>query len=137
MLVGHLPFSVEDDGMADHDEYDALVLDRVVNFKPEFPSFLERGQASFLEGLLAKDPSDRLGYTLRANKLTDIREHPFYDGFDFEKLYRLSIPAPWVPPQDIVSTDDFTDGANNGVVIEPTIDPGTRRFDAEAKLRSA
>ena len=46
------------------------------------------------------------------------------------------MPAPWVPPQDKIATED-SDGAANGSTIDPTIDPGTRRFDAETKLRSA
>lgn len=50
-----------------------------------------------IDGLLEKDPSQRLG--VLAGKDKDILFHDWYDGFDLQKLRAKETKAPWLPPE--------------------------------------
>ena len=55
----------------------------------------------FLEKLLNKDPSKRLG----ANGVEEIMEHPFLESLDWDKLYNKNVRPPYIPK---VKTEDST-----------------------------
>lgn len=48
---------------------------------------------NFIESLLDWDPSKRLG----VNGAQEVKEHPWFKDFDFQKLLKKKIPAPYIP----------------------------------------
>ena len=103
MLTGENPFYTSED-------MDQLSLFKAIcKGKFKFPS---HGKCStdaqdLVKQLLVLDPKDRLGCKPRAD--LDIREHAWFDGFDFGALYRKELTPPWKP----VIGDPF-DGSNFG-----------------------
>ena len=47
-----------------------------------------------LEKLLEKNPSQRIGYS---NGAVEIKEHPWFKNFPWEKLIKRELEAPFVP----------------------------------------
>jgi protein kinase A len=66
--------------------------------------------ASIIEGLIKKDPSQRLG-SLKGGE-DDILNHPWFASIDVEKLRNKEIKAPFVPaikdPLDASNFDDWS-----------------------------
>jgi serine/threonine protein kinase len=50
---------------------------------------------AFVRKLLEKDPGQRLGSGPRG--VLEIKEHPFFDGIDWEKVLQKEIPMEWAP----------------------------------------
>jgi len=65
---------------------------RIVTERLQFPPYVSDTARSIIYGLLEKDPSRRT-----ADPET-LKEHPFFDGIDWDMLYRKRIPPPFVPP---------------------------------------
>ncbi len=65
----------------------------------------------FVEKLLTKNPVQRLGMSRRGGQ--DIVDHPWFSGFDWQRLLRKELSAPWVPPiknpMDTSNFDPFDD----------------------------
>ena len=83
MLTGLPPFYAQDV----QEMYRRIVSDRLT-----FPPYISDTARGAISLLLEKDPSKRL---------TDpelIKRHPFFDGIDWDLLYRKRIPPPFVPP---------------------------------------
>jgi len=70
-----------------------------------FPSFLSEQGKSILEGLLCRDPTQRLG--CGKDDGDEIIRHPFFAGIDFDKLLNRSYQPPFKP-----KVDDPTDVRN-------------------------
>jgi len=68
-----------------------------------FPPFLSEGCKSLIVGLLNRSPEHRLG---SKDDVRDIMNHPYYEGFDWDKLYRKEIDIPWKP--QVASVDDVS-----------------------------
>jgi len=56
---------------------------------------------NFIESLLDWDPSKWLG----VNGAQEVKEHPWFKDFDFQKLVKKKIPAPYIPQSKISSSD--------------------------------
>jgi len=65
---------------------------KIMHVKLEIPDTLEEHTKNILTGFLERDPTKRLSDT------TQIKNHPYFKGMDWEKLLRKEIPAPFVPP---------------------------------------
>ena len=60
-----------------------------------FPSFLSEQGKSVLEGLLCRDPVQRLGCGKDDGE--EVMRHPFFAGIDFEKLLNRTYQPPFKP----------------------------------------
>jgi len=60
-----------------------------------FPSFLSEQGKSILEGLLNRDPGQRLGCGKDDGE--EIIRHPFFAGIDFDKLLNKTYQPPFKP----------------------------------------
>merc|ERR1711935_799470 len=90
MLSGENPFWYE--GIDTMTLYEIIVKDE--------PYPLEKDHAnpvveSLIDGLLEKDPSQRMG--VLAGKDKDILFHEWYDGLDLQALRHKKVEAPWLP----------------------------------------
>eukprot|EP00039_Didymoeca_costata_P018962 m.335722 g.335722 ORF g.335722 m.335722 type:complete len:464 (+) comp17661_c0_seq1:76-1467(+) len=86
MVCGHLPF---------YDSNHEVLFEKILNDEIRLPELLSEACKDILSKLLNKDPRERLGGGERDGK--DIMEHTFFSPIDFDKLYRLEVPAPFVP----------------------------------------
>jgi len=86
-MVGRLPF----DG-----DKPVAIFRQVASKKPVWvPEDLDPPSADMLRWLLQKDPTNRVQTTTKGYRA--MREHPFFQGFNFEALINRSIRPPIVP----------------------------------------
>lgn len=69
---------------------------------PEYPVFLGEKMRNLVQRLLVKDPSERLG----SKGSMEIKNHPWFEGVDWEALMNKSAKAPFVP--SITSSSDVS-----------------------------
>ena len=86
-LCGKLPFGDK----LDEDEDDAMkYYNAVMKENLTFPSFIKDNDfKDLIQKMLVKDPRKRL------DKYSNIKEHPFFRDFDWERLVSLDLPAPY------------------------------------------
>jgi len=83
MLTGLPPFYCQDV---------QKMYQRIVHDRLSFPSFVSDSARSLIAMLLEKDPTRRL-----TNPLL-MKRHPFFEGIDWDALYRRKVVPPFVPP---------------------------------------
>jgi serine/threonine protein kinase len=81
-----------------------------------FPPFLSEQCKQLIVALLNRSPDKRLG---SFNDLDDIKAHPFYEGFDWEKLLRKEIEVAFKP--QVKSADDSSN-FDQTFTSEPVVD---------------
>lgn len=86
MLVGIDPFS---------DEEPMAVYQNILKGKLKFPSTFEADAKSLVKHLLVADLGKRYG-NLKGG-VNDIKEHRWYNSFDWNKLLHKELKSPWVP----------------------------------------
>jgi len=86
MIVGHLPF---------YNQNHEVLFDLILHEEIRLPSVLGSTAKDLLKNILEKDPKFRLGGGERDGR--EVMEHYFFFQIDFEKLYNLQIPAPYIP----------------------------------------
>lgn len=100
MLVGYPPFF-------DHNPY--KIYKKVVQGEYVIPEDLNREAADLIRKLLTRQPEDRLG----GRSSEDVKRHEWFDGVDFDIVFRKEIPTPWVPSlksdEDTSSFADYPD----------------------------
>ncbi|CEG48725.1 agc akt protein kinase [Plasmopara halstedii] len=113
MSVGKSPF---------YDNNIEKMYHKIQNDPLIFPSkpALSDELKSILRSFLQKDPTKRLG-----TKISDILEHPFFRGIDWDLLLKKQITPPWKPklssPLDVEYVDtEFTDLDVHSEVQSPT-----------------
>ncbi|KAJ8554923.1 hypothetical protein ON010_g9561 [Phytophthora cinnamomi] len=113
MSVGKSPF---------YDNNIEKMYHKIQNDPLVFPSkpVLTDELKSILRGFLQKDPTKRLG-----TNISDILEHPFFRGIDWDLLLKKQITPPWKPklasPLDVDYVDtEFTDLDVHNEVQSPT-----------------
>ncbi|GMF26268.1 unnamed protein product [Phytophthora fragariaefolia] len=113
MSVGKSPF---------YDNNIEKMYHKIQNDPLVFPSkpVLTDDLKSILRGFLQKDPTKRLG-----TNISDILEHPFFRGIDWDLLLKKQITPPWKPklasPLDVEYVDtEFTDLDVHNEVQSPT-----------------
>mmetsp|Transcript_49647 Transcript_49647/g.118207 ORF Transcript_49647/g.118207 Transcript_49647/m.118207 type:complete len:963 (-) Transcript_49647:64-2952(-) len=88
-IVGPLPFG--------RDTKDQLDLFREILEAPlQFPNYVrDEAAISVITGLLERIPELRLGASMRGAK--EIKDHRYFNGFDWDALVGCSMKPPWVP----------------------------------------
>jgi serine/threonine protein kinase len=91
MVTGENPFFC--DGMDQVSLYDTICSESM------YPLTDDRSESlvNFVEGLLEKDPMNRLG--MLAGGVDDLFQHPWLDGLDLQKIRAKEWPSPWKTPQ--------------------------------------
>jgi protein kinase A len=98
MIAGENPFYF--DGMDQVDLYESICHEKYYPF-PTKPS---KELVDLVNGLLEKDPAQRLGMLVGGSK--DILQHKWFDGLDLDKVRARQVKAPWIPPEE---EEDFGD----------------------------
>lgn len=94
MLSGENPFWYE--GIDTMTLYEIIVKDEPYPLEDEHADPVVE---ELIDGLLEKDPSQRLG--VLAGKDKDILFHAWYDGLDLQELRHKKMKAPWLPPKPV------------------------------------
>lgn len=120
MLVGYSPFDA-------HDEDEIYRL--IVNEQVDIPSTLSYEARSLLEGLLTKDPRDRLGCQIMNDGPLAIKEHPFFlfpdvngnnQAFQWDAIEAMRMEPPYKPTeQDLTVEGENNDDDINLTPINP------------------
>ena len=116
MLTGKNPFY---DGTMDQ----MTLFKHIVAGRWNFPkgSNLTAEAQDLIRKILVADPKERLGCMARAD--LDIRDHAWFDGYDFGALYRKEITPPWVPrissPFDGSNFEDWSNLENKDKSLAP------------------
>ena len=101
--------------------------------EPKLDSLLPAASPQFvnlISRLLAKQPSDRLGFLGDAQ---EIKSHPFFDGIDWDSHHEISIP-PYIPSPRALLLDCVAD---NGAILESQLAIAEhRRILAQAGARN-
>ena len=95
MIAGIDPFSDEDT---------LNVYQNILSRKLEFSSDFDDDSKSLIKHLLEPDLSKRFGNL--KNGVNDIKNHPFFRSFNWDKLMMEKIPAPYIPK--INGEEDFS-----------------------------
>eukprot|EP01012_Entosiphon_sulcatum_P034724 TRINITY_DN4409_c0_g1_i1.p1 TRINITY_DN4409_c0_g1~~TRINITY_DN4409_c0_g1_i1.p1 ORF type:complete len:469 (-),score=97.33 TRINITY_DN4409_c0_g1_i1:51-1391(-) len=84
-IVGNHPFQ---------DEEGSVQGQRIIDAEPIYPPTLSADAKAFIQHLLRKDPIERL------HTLEGIKAHKWFDGLDFDKVYRREYPSRFKPDPD-------------------------------------
>jgi len=71
-----------------------VMYEKIIRGKLTFPAYLSASARSLLAGLLDRSPKSRLG---SHSGLNELRRHPFFEGLDWDKLYRKELKPPFKP----------------------------------------
>jgi len=107
-LCGNLPFG-EDVGEDRMDIFKSILTDDL-KFPDSFKEQCDIEGQDLLKQLLTRNPSARIGCSLRG--FDDIKEHPYYAGFSWEKLLAMDLEPPYTPPEN---KEVFASDAEKGV----------------------
>eukprot|EP00477_Mikrocytos_mackini_P000793 GAHX01000849.1.p1 GENE.GAHX01000849.1~~GAHX01000849.1.p1 ORF type:complete len:812 (+),score=185.82 GAHX01000849.1:27-2462(+) len=86
MLVSYPPFFDEDQG-------ETYV--KIIHSGPDIPTYLSKCARNLIESLLQKKEYKRIGTTKTG--LDEIRNHPFFKGFDWDSLRKSKMTPPFIP----------------------------------------
>jgi len=86
------------------------VLTDDLKFPDSFKEQCDIEGQDLLKQLLTRNPSARIGCSLRG--FDDIKEHPYYAGFSWEKLLAMDLEPPYTPPEN---KEVFASDAEKGV----------------------
>lgn len=116
MLVGIDPFN-DDDPM--------MVYKKIINGKLKFPKNVEKEAKSLIKHLLDEDTTKRYGCL--KDGVSDIIQHRWFKGFDWEGLLYKKIDAPYVPQvkdeMDTTNYSKYPDTDSEIIELKPDEDP--------------
>jgi serine/threonine protein kinase len=113
MLLGVTPFTHENR---------AKVLSGIISSEPAFPSRLDWRVKDFISRLLTKDPAERPTFD-------DLKSHPFFEGFDWEKVIRRQYRPHFIPPVvDPLNLSNFDPTFTREVAADSLGLPGSEEF---------
>ncbi|XP_059485343.1 ribosomal protein S6 kinase alpha-5-like isoform X2 [Neocloeon triangulifer] len=90
LLTGASPFTVDGEKNTQPE-----ISKRILKQEPPIPDNLSPATANFISRLLVKDPRKRLGGG--PSDADELKQHPFFEGMDWELLSKKAIPAPFIP----------------------------------------
>lgn len=86
MLNGLPPF---------YDNNTQRMYEKILHAELQFPTHFSREARSLLRGMLERRVGDRLG----SNGASEIKEHPFFHGLDWDAVARREVAPEFVPPK--------------------------------------
>jgi len=86
MIVKEAPFSGEDD---------EEIFENIINTQPRYPSSMGKDCMAVVRGLLKKNPTQRLGYSVKDAE--EIKSQAFFNDVDWQAMLEKRIPPPYVP----------------------------------------
>ncbi|RWS12294.1 G protein-coupled receptor kinase 1-like protein [Dinothrombium tinctorium] len=101
LLKGHSPFRQHK--TKDKHEIDRMTLTMNVELPDSFTTELK----SLLEGLLQREVNQRLG--CKGRGADEVKEHPFFEGIDWQLVYLQKYTPPLIPPRGEVNAADAFD----------------------------
>ena len=121
MLASYPPF---------YDEDPMRTYAKIMRGAVTYPSHFSKNAVSLIAGLLQSKPTRRLG-ALKGG-VSEIKTHPWFEGFDWERLIKQKMTAPIVPKikndYDLSNFDDYSKQA--APQIQPYVDDGSN-WDAD------
>jgi len=91
---------------------------RIMTDKLKFPPTMSEPARLLIEGLLQRDPAERL------KDPSKIKEHVFFSGIDWDAIYNKKVKAPFLP--QVKSDLDVTNVDQMFLSEAPAISPSTR-----------
>lgn len=97
-----------------------------------FPPFLSENCQSLIAELLNRDPAERCG---SKNDVEDIKQHPFFDDIDWDKMYAKQVIADYQPEVKADKSALFESEFTAEPVVETMVNPTTlvKQNDAHFK----
>ena len=129
-LTGENPFFF--DGMDQASLYHAICEEK---YYP-LPESSSKTLVDFIEGLLKKNPTDRLGMLARG--AYDIFEHPWLEGLDLDRIRSKDWPSPWRPQQpaeDVAMEDGVLQKLGMSIATLALDESVTEKDDLSASIR--
>lgn len=124
LLCGRTPFS---SGSSSGRGQLKRLYERILHDSVAFPTHVSPVARKFISALLIKDPAKRFGCHGGA---AEVKAHPFFEGMDWEKLYRKEIKPPFKPMSEAVSTPDAAIRGRHRIAGTPVHSPlGALEFD--------
>lgn len=121
MLAGQPPFDAE----TEDELFPAILKNEVL-----FPVWLSKQSVSVVQGLLTKDPDNRLGSGPKG--AADIKSHPFFNGINWIKLEKRQIEPPFKPKTSKNITENFdSDFTSEAPTLTPTAASRVNGIDQE------
>jgi len=119
MLASYPPF---------YDDDRLKTYSKIIHGRIHFPAHFSKEAVDLITNLLQIKPTERYGIVKGGVSL--IKRHPFFKGFDFEKLYFKQITPPVVPK--LSSAEDLRNFDQNQKMplMEPYVDDGNN-WDAD------
>jgi serine/threonine protein kinase len=122
MLAGHPPF---------RHRSPKIMFDHILNSPVQYPSSMTADAKSLIEGLLKRDPNVRLG----ANSAQEIKNHPWFQDVDWQRVFRKQVPVPFIPRIDPKQGDaDVTNVAREFKNQPPQDTPAVYEATLHTKL---
>lgn len=112
LLTGASPFTIDGERNTQSE-----VSKRILTKSPPVPRKISRQAKDLIYSLLEKDPAIRLG----ARNISEIKNHPFFRGLDWERLAKKEIPAPFKPM--ITNDMDTSNFAEEFTLMAPIYSP--------------
>jgi serine/threonine protein kinase len=113
MLVGGTPF---------HDENKTKLFTNIVSGTPHFPLGFDARVRHFILSLLTKDPSTR-------PRFNDLKNHPFFEGFDWGMVERREYRPNFIPPtRDLLKPTNFDPEFTSEVAADSLVAAGMGEF---------
>ena len=103
MIAGLPPF---------YDRNRPIMYRKILESTLEFPPDMSPEACDLISRMLARDPRARLGY----QGSSEIKAHPFFRAYDWDKLYRREMQPPWTPN---VSSETDTHNIASEFTSEP------------------
>ena len=86
MLMGKDPFNNKDP---------IIIYQNILTNNKKFPKIIDRDAKTLINHLLVADPKKRYGCL--KNGVSDIKNHRFYNDFQWDRLWECALEAPFLP----------------------------------------
>ncbi|GMF99427.1 hypothetical protein B5S33_g99 [[Candida] boidinii] len=102
-----------------YDEDVNIMYKKILHDPLVFPNYLDSKTCSLIKGLLNRDPRKRLGY----NGVSEIKNNPFFDDVDWNKLNSKGYIPPYKPPvKDNSDTSNISSEFTNEKPMDSVVD---------------
>lgn len=130
MIMGEMPSVETGDGEWSPFNGDDRIKGKDPSLKLEYPDEFSATCKDFLKKVFEPDPTKRIGF----NNIQEIKEHPWFDGLDWEALASRELDPPFKPQERTVNagtlaeTGHIDKGKYRKVELTPEDDAKYRHF---------